>query len=104
MQEWRLIFFFYFLLADADTALAFLNKLIDVVKHDAEAKILLQCAVGSLHLQRKEMKIVKELLEETKDSLDSLTGVDSVVNSSYYILSARFHKVWSVIWGFLEFY
>merc|ERR1712137_485784 len=48
---------------------------------------------GLLQLERKEMKIVKELLAETKTVLDSLTGVESIVNSNYYNLSARFHKV-----------
>jgi len=78
---------------DNESAVAFLNSLIEVVKYAPEAKILLQCAIGTLYLQDKEMKKVKQLLEECKESLDSLTGVEAVVNSSFYILSATYHKV-----------
>lgn len=39
------------------------------------------------------MKAVKELVEETKEELDLLTGVESIVNSNFYILSANYNKV-----------
>ena len=71
----------------------FLQSLIRTVDKDLQAKILLRCAIGNVYLKQKNMKDLRELLDETKELLESIVGADSIVNASFYLLSARFHKV-----------
>ena len=77
---------------DEESALDFLQSLIRAVDKELQAKILLRCAIGNVYLKQKNMKDLRDLLDETKELLEGIVGAESIVNASFYLLSARFHK------------
>lgn len=78
---------------DAEQAISFLNSLSKEVEGNQQAQVLLQCNVGSILLEQRKIAEVKPILENARETLDTVVGVDPSVNASYYILSATYHKL-----------
>jgi len=77
---------------DSESALDFLEKLCQAVDKDAQAKVLVKCAIGVIYLEQRKMKPLRDLLDETRELLEGIFGAEAIVNASFFLLSARFQK------------
>lgn len=77
---------------DNEAALTFLKEVSGQVSKDKEAFIVCQMQIARLKLEANDVEGCKVLLEESKELLDGSTGLESVVNSSYYHVLTLLNK------------
>ncbi|KAG6408263.1 hypothetical protein SASPL_131267 [Salvia splendens] len=89
-----------------DAAISYLEgvieKLLTTSKVRIEESILyINMQIGLFKLEQGDQKECKKLLEEGKNTLDSMTDIDPSVYASYYWISSQYHKARQ---EFAEFY
>eukprot|EP01104_Vermistella_antarctica_P019048 TRINITY_DN7289_c0_g1_i1.p1 TRINITY_DN7289_c0_g1~~TRINITY_DN7289_c0_g1_i1.p1 ORF type:complete len:405 (+),score=114.15 TRINITY_DN7289_c0_g1_i1:33-1217(+) len=81
---------------DANERLVFLGEILDKTKkygHKEETRVYVQSRIALLQLQVGDVTSCKTHLEECKELLAPLTGIDSSCYSAFYLASAEYHKV-----------
>lgn len=76
---------------DFTLAVSFLVKLAEKVKHEREPKILVNTAIGAIHLEQKDFELTKKYIEETDKDLEEIDGV-TTVHARFYELSSNYYK------------
>lgn len=76
---------------DSTMAVKFLETLGEKVKHDREPRILVNTAIGAIHLEQKNFEATKKCVEETEKELEEIDGV-STVHARFYELSSNYFK------------
>lgn len=72
-------------------AIKFLETLAEKVKHDREPRILVNTAIGAIHLEQKNFEETKKCVEETEKELEEIDGV-TTVHARFYELSSNYFK------------
>lgn len=85
---------------EAQSSTGFLEKLREKVKHEQEALVLVDSALGAIYLENKNLDQAKKYLEQTEGELDKLEGVTSV-HSRFYEFSSNYYRT---IGNHFEFY
>lgn len=88
------------LFKDASLSVSFLEKLREKVKQEQEALVLVDSALGAIHLENKNLDLAKKYVEQTELELNKLEGVTSV-HSRYYEFSSNYYRT---IGNHFEFY
>lgn len=76
---------------DGPAAINFLTKLKEKVKHEPEAQILINTAIGAIHLEAKNLDQAKKFVEDTEVELNEIDGVTSV-HARFYELSSNYYR------------
>lgn len=92
--------------AGKDMAISFLESVIEKLRNTKERRIdepivYVKMQIGALRLQSGEQKECKDLVEEGKTLLDSMTDVDPSVHASVYWVNSQYFKSKQ---DFAEFY
>ena len=85
---------------DLSLSISFLEKLREKVKLEDQAVVLVDSALGAMHLENKNLDMAKKYVEETESELDKLEGVTSV-HSRFYEFSSNYFRT---IGNHYEFY
>ncbi|OEL16228.1 26S proteasome non-ATPase regulatory subunit 13-like protein B [Dichanthelium oligosanthes] len=91
---------------DKDAAITFLEGVITKLRETRESRInepilYVKMQIAAINLEKGNQKECKNLLEEGKTTLDSMTDVDPTVHASFYWISSQYHKTRQ---EFAEFY
>ncbi|CAN6305734.1 unnamed protein product, partial [Urochloa humidicola] len=91
---------------DKDAAITFLEGVITKLRETRESRInepilYVKMQIAAINLEKGNQKECKNLLEEGKTTLDSMTDVDPTVHASFYWISSQYHKARQ---EFAEFY
>jgi 26S proteasome regulatory subunit N9 len=91
---------------DKDAAITFLKGVITKLCETRESRInepilYVKMQIAAINLEKGNQKECKNLLEEGKTTLDSMTDIDPSVHSSFYWISSQYHKARQ---EFAEFY
>lgn len=91
---------------DKDAAITFLEGVITKLRETRESRInepilYVKMQIAAINLEKGNQKECKNLLEDGKTTLDSMTDVDPTVHASFYWISSQYHKARQ---EFAEFY
>lgn len=91
---------------DKDAAITFLEGVITKLRETRESRInepilYVKMQIAAINLEKGNQKECKNLLDEGKTTLDSMTDVDPTVHASFYWISSQYHKARQ---EFAEFY
>ncbi|ONM00352.1 26S proteasome non-ATPase regulatory subunit 13 homolog A [Zea mays] len=91
---------------DKDAAITFLEGVITKLRETRESRInepilYVKMQIAAINLEKGNKKECKNLLEDGKTTLDSMTDVDPTVHASFYWISSQYHKACQ---EFAEFY
>lgn len=75
-----------------EVCLALIEKTKEKVKSNNVASILCNILIGQIKLEKKDLKGVKDILEETNKLIDEETGV-TPVHGRFYQLSSDYHQI-----------
>ncbi|XP_066344155.1 26S proteasome non-ATPase regulatory subunit 13 homolog B-like [Miscanthus floridulus] len=91
---------------DKDAAITFLEGVITKLRETRESRInepilYVKMQIAAINLEKGNQKECKNLLEDGKTTLNSMTDVDPTVHASFYWISSQYHKARQ---EFAEFY
>lgn len=91
---------------DKDAAITFLEGVITKLRETRESRInepilYVKMQIAAINLEKGNQKECKNLLDDGKTTLDSMTDVDPTVHASFYWISSQYHKARQ---EFAEFY
>ena len=91
---------------DKDAAITFLEGVITKLRETRESRInepilYVKMQIAAINLEKGNQKECKNLVEEGKTTLDSMTDVGPTVHASFYWISSQYHKARQ---EFAEFY
>ncbi|XP_051119118.1 26S proteasome non-ATPase regulatory subunit 13 homolog B [Andrographis paniculata] len=83
--------------SEKEAAINYLEGVIEKLRNTREARIeepilYVKMQIGLFKLEQGDQKECKNLLEEGKSTLDSMTDIDPSVYASYYWVSSQYHK------------
>ncbi|KAL3619156.1 26S proteasome non-ATPase regulatory subunit 13 A [Castilleja foliolosa] len=92
--------------SDKEAAINYLEGVIEKLRNTRESRIeepilYIKMQIATCKLEQGDKKESKNLLEEGKSALDSMTDIDPSVYASYYWVSSQYHKSHQ---EFAEFY
>nr|GMD97356.1 26S proteasome non-ATPase regulatory subunit 13 homolog A [Ipomoea batatas] len=92
--------------SEKEAAISYLEGVIEKLRNTKELRIeepilYIKMQIALLKLEQGDQKGCKNLLEEGKSTLDSMTDIDPTVYASYYWVSSQYHKFRQ---EFAEFY
>ena len=91
---------------DKDAAISFLEGVITKLRETRESRmnepiLYVKMQIAAINLEKGNQKECKNLVEEGKTTLDSMTDVGPTVHASFYWISSQYHKARQ---EFAEFY
>ncbi|KAI3882098.1 hypothetical protein MKX03_021234 [Papaver bracteatum] len=83
--------------AEKEAAIGYLEGIIEKLRATRETRIeepvlYIKMQIASFRLEKGEQKECKNLLDDGKTTLDSMTDIDPSVYASYYWVSSQYHK------------